>query len=682
MSAESTELQSAPASTAPRRLLVLAGDRDWALARIRVWRGVGPALWLSAQAAAPFVLPQQAFRHLGGEFALLVYDCHAGLDPDALAAAVGLVRGGGIVALLTPELAAWEGMPDPERARLAIAGVPAAAISGRYLRRFAALLAQLEGVELHTPAGAVTEFPSPSVAPSPPVLHLTPDQKAVWRAIRHCACGHPHRPLLVHADRGRGKSTLLGLAAARLGRGGVGPVLVTAPARRQAEQLLQTARGVAAEAPRFIAPDLLLQTRPEAGLLLVDEAAAIPPRLLEAMVRIYPRVMLATTLQGYEGSGRGVLLRFAQLLDRLTPGWRRCELKQPVRWAAGDPVEAACNRLLMLDAGLSAPAPVESPALRFGELQRDELVRDEPLLCAVFGLLVNAHYRTTPMDLRQLLDGPNLRIWCAQTQGQLLAVALIADEGPLPVELRDPIWRGERRPKGHLLPQTLAQHLGIEPALGCRSRRIVRIAVHPAWRRRGIGRALLAAVAESAAPCDLSGASFGADAELLGFWRSLGFQPVRLGVKAEVSSGAPSLLVLRAESDAGGGILRAARARFASQFPAQLPLWHGEVPAELVAALMAGLPPLAGGASHAELSSFAYGQRPYEAVFDLLRPMALQWLSASDKLRDLQDGEIRLLVRLLLQQQAPALVCAETGISGRRELIASLRRLTARWLES
>jgi tRNA(Met) cytidine acetyltransferase len=515
-------------------------------------------------------------------------------------------------------------------------------------------------------------------------MQLTRDQRAAWRAILHCVSGHAHRPLLLQADRGRGKSTLLGIAALRLLQRGVAPIVVTAPSQAQAGPLLQAA-GVASprELPagvRFFAPDALLREMPHAAVLLVDEAAALPLQLLQRLVRRYPRSIFSSTVHGYEGSGRGFQLRFGELLDRAAPGWQRQQLTQPVRWADEDPVEAAFQRLLLLDAEMEMEPDRQGAEIRFARVERDDLLRDETRLRAIFGLLVQAHYRTTPTDLRQLLDGGNLELWVAMQGAAVIGVALVALEGPLPAALHGPILRGERRPRGHLLPQVLAQHLGVERALGVRSLRIVRIAIHPHLRRQGLGRKLVEQVLYSHPQCDLAGASFGVSEEMLRFWGSLAMQAVRLGVRPEVASAAPSALVLRATSTIGAGVLQQARARFAAQFSTQLLRWHRQLDPQLVMVLLGGLclPPPAGPVRD-QLVAFAHGNRPFEAVFDLLRVMALHWLSGRQPVIS-EHG--CLLVTLLLQSRDMAGVGAACGLTGRKQVIARLREAARQWLRA
>src|SRR5690606_17971146 len=93
------------------------------------------------------------------------------------------------------------------------------------------------------------------------------------------------------------------------------------------------------------APDALLASSRQADWLIVDEAAAIPGPLLEKLAVRFPRVLLTTTVQGYEGTGRGFLLKFCGRFA----GLQRYSLSTPVRWAAGCPLERVVASALLFD---------------------------------------------------------------------------------------------------------------------------------------------------------------------------------------------------------------------------------------------------------------------------------------------------------------------------------------------
>ncbi|MDS0114958.1 AAA family ATPase, partial [Enterobacter hormaechei subsp. steigerwaltii] len=97
----------------------------------------------------------------------------------------------------------------------------------------------------------------------------------------------------VTAPRGRGKSALAGM----LLNGIQGSAVVTAPAKGATDVIAR----FAGEHFHFMAPDALLASTTEADWLIVDEAAAIPGPLLEKLASRFPRVLLTTTVQGYEG---------------------------------------------------------------------------------------------------------------------------------------------------------------------------------------------------------------------------------------------------------------------------------------------------------------------------------------------------------------------------------------------
>ncbi len=712
-----TALRQAAAVCDHRCGALLAGSRAWGQAAAgAAIEPVAPdqVLWIGDAAPAGYrtLAPAQARQVLGSEVDALVFDAWAGFDLEALGASAGAVRAGGMLLLIAPPLADWPRWPDPERRRITVHPHPPEAVGGRYLARLARIAAcdpgvvvVAEGTALPEPP-AVPANPPAAAAESPPFR--TADQRLAVAAIERVATGHRRRPAVLTADRGRGKSAALGIAAGRLLHQ-PRQILVTAPRleavepvfRHAAEQLPEPERGHAllrsgAGSLTFVPPDELLRHPREADLLLVDEAAAIPTPILERLLARYARIAFSTTIHGYEGTGRGFALRFGRVLERITPGWRPVQLETPVRWAADDPLERLLFRALLLDA---APAPEEALAgldraavdagsgddeCRLEPLDRDRLAGDEPLLRQLFGLLVSAHYRTSPLDLRHLLDGPNITVWVARYRGQVAATALIAREGGFDAAMAHAVWMGERRPRGHLLPETLAAHLGLEAAPCLTAARVMRIAVHPAVQRRGLGHRLLAAIAASAQEVgvDYLGTSFGVTPELLDFWEGAGYRPVRLGARPGAASTARSVLLLRPLSARGERLAAAARGRFLGELPHQFADPLRDVEPHLAARLLG-----AGGASgpdaadHGDLVAFARGRRPFEDSPGAIWRLALAGLTAPGQVR-LTPAERDALVLKVIQKRSWGECAEQLGLTGRAQVDALLRAAVARLLSA
>ncbi|MFP4683451.1 MAG: GNAT family N-acetyltransferase [Ectothiorhodospira sp.] len=624
--------------------------------------------------------PAQADTLLGRTLDALVFDASEGVAPDALGAAAGALRGGGVLLLILPAVC----LDSP---------------FGRRMRRI---------LEAALPCPAEEDsLPLPRIPPEDPHPDragcLGADQRRAVAALERLARGRAGRPLVITADRGRGKSAALGIAAGRLlahPRGEASAplhIVVTAPRLAAVAPVLERARAACTPGAReredisvtgpggrldYLPPEAACGVA--ADLVLVDEAGGIPVHWLERLLVAHGRVAFTTTLHGYEGTGQGFATRFQDTLRRRAPGTRSLHLEQPVRWASGDPLEALLDRLLLLGtrAGMEA-MPGDTPKVHLERLSPERLAGEEALLEAVFGLLVLAHYRTRPSDLQRLLDDPAMEVTVLWAGGEVAAVALVAREGELDPALCAQVWAGRRRPGGHFLPVGLILHGGLPPGAGrlC-YHRVVRIAVHPGLRRRGLGARLLAAVVDRARErgADAVGAGFGATGGVLAFWQGQGFAPVRVGVKPEVSSGGWGVTVLRPLTAAGEELATAAGQRFARALGPLLadPL-RGMEPA-LAAGLWRGAAVVPPDPEQARaLAGFAHDRRPFETSLPELA-VAVPWgLSDPARAALLEPAQRDALVMRVLQHRDWDTVARHAGVHGRRGVIRLLRRALGRW---
>ena len=605
-----------------RALVWLYGPPDKARQQAqRLWEAQTwqAPLWVGAEhetPVAPCLPAGKARTRLGAEHQLIVLDASGsqGLDPDALGALAGTVSAGGLLVIITPDN--WGEQPDPDYARFADYPWQWDSLSAHYLKRLAFQLTGESTIVRWKVDGSLT-LPRLSLrdlraTPFDDADCLTADQARTVNALVKLK---RRRPLVITADRGRGKSAALGIACARLLQKSVTQLVVTAPRLSAVESLFARVVALCPQGQRlsparfelpngsslcFLAPDALNEQVDQARLggsgsyLLVDEAAAIPAAMLAHWLAAFPRIAFATTVHGYEGSGRGFALRFREVLNRTAPQWRELPLDTPVRWSVGDPLEATIQTLLLLNAPLpEAHASTHCPTASM-LLTQAQLAKQRELLAKLFGLLVQSHYRTTPSDLRQLLDGPGTAIRTIIAAQEPQAVLVTREEGGFNAALAEQVARGERRPQGHLLAQSLAAHSGSREALTSRWRRVARIATHPERRREGLGRRLLEEDIANARQqgVALYGATFGAEASLLRFWLALGFTPVRLGITRETATGEYAIMVARALTSEGQAVLASLRDTFAASLITLLAFELATLPAPIVALLLPSLPRL------------------------------------------------------------------------------------------
>lgn len=305
---------------------------------------------------------------------------------------------------------------------------------------------------------------------------------------------------------------------------------------------------------------------------------------------------------------------------------------------------------------------------------------DETLLRELFGLLILAHYRTTPGDLRVLLDSPNLQVQLLRVAGAVVGCALVAEEGALSDALAEGVWQGVRRPTGHLLPQALIAHEGYAEVAPWRAWRVVRIVIHPDCQQQGLGTALLDALVDQArrAGVDYLGASFAATVDLLGYWRCNGFLPLRVGDQLDPVSGSHAVLVLRPLSAPCKTWFAHARQRYGERLRYRLPGSLRQLPVALLPALFADLAMSAPDPEQRRrLAGFAYQRRSLESTLieldRLLLATVAQWPAAG-----LENSDQQLLVARIWRQQPPTEVAEPAGA---RAQLQRLRELAGRLLE-
>jgi len=463
---------------------------------------------------------------LGQECQLLCCDFRDGFDANSFTAATGCVRGGGLVVIL-PEL---QTQPTLDQVWLNSA------------------LQQLIVVE---------ESQSPLIpdAVDTRTRQCFEQQNQAVEKILKVVEGHRKRPLVMTADRGRGKSSALGIAAAQLLQQRTIHILVTAPSLATVEPVFEHAQRLLPQAHvekgrlqyqqsilEFVAPDELLRCQRKSDCLFVDEASAIPIPMLQEMVETHHRAVFSTTIHGYEGCGRGFTVKFQSWLATHRPGTQFFHLEQPIRWNEEDPLEQWLFESFLLDAELSEWKAGQLKG-QLVQLDKRRLVTEPEMLRSCFALLVNAHYQTSPNDLMLLLSDDAIQLHAIIEQGVCLACMLTAAEGKLESDLVEQIQLGRRRPKGNLVPALIANQLGVEQAAKQASLRIMRIAVHPSLQRKRIGSEMVQQLIKRS-DYDFYSTSFGATTELVQFWRHCGFTPVKLGSQREQASGTHSLVMI------------------------------------------------------------------------------------------------------------------------------------------
>lgn len=392
-------------------------------------------------------------------------------------------------------------------------------------------------------------------------LCRTVDQaKSVVKFINSITDKSLRSTVTLTAARGRGKSAALGLAIAGAVAYGYSNIFVTSPTPENLKTLFEFVFKAfdALEYQEHIDYELVQSTNPEfnnaiirvnifkdhrqtiqyihpsdsvklgqAELVVIDEAAAIPLPLVKNLLGPY-LVFMASTINGYEGTGRSLSLKLIQQLRQQSSSFggnnveikkqvqsasgkmlQELQLNESIRYAPGDEVEKWLNDLLCLNCcqispeysirGGGCPLP---EACELYYVNRDTLFSyhkvSEMFLQRLMSLYVASHYKNTPNDLQMLSDAPAHHIFCligplapGQTINSLpeiLCVIQVCLEGEISEDsVKANLQRGKRA-SGDLIPWTVSQQFQDDDFPKLAGARIVRIATHPDYQGMGYGQ--------------------------------------------------------------------------------------------------------------------------------------------------------------------------------------------------
>lgn len=576
-----------------RLMLVVAMVENHGLAQAKQLPEIGePCLWVDVpqkrQSQAPkhqYISANQANQYLGTSNQYVIYNAHRGFNASALCALSGTIKGTGVLILLTPPTSQWQSNFDSQ---LKAYGQLERHAHSYFIQWWQRQWQHHSAVYvLHEEVNQVKTThwqPFTKLLKQWPLLEPTREQQSIITTLVTAYNQQSEIVYTIEGHRGRGKSACLGWLIKTIGKeDNHGPVVVTAPSKRAVGSMTQTA---GLQKVNFHALDALLKQRPKAGLVIVDEAAAIPLSQLTKLVKHYKLVVLSSTQDGYEGSGQGYRLKLPHIISTLGLTSKAMTLTQPMRWQADDPLETFIRSSFLCDVRIPDAmldlATEDLQHVSYRLMTGEKLAQDNELLKQVYALLMLAHYQTTPQDLRLLLDHPQHKIYLCYVNDCLVGMAWVAQEGNLDSTLAQQISLGRRRIQGHLLAQILAQQAGFSIACEMRSWRIQRLVVLPRLQGKGLGSALLNHIyaCGEAHQIDFIGASFSASNNTLRFWLANNFTSAWLGLRPDTATGLNSVQVIQPISQGAKALKDQLKCHFKGYLDFGKGMWFTSVDAE------------------------------------------------------------------------------------------------------
>ncbi|MCF6193812.1 MAG: GNAT family N-acetyltransferase [Kangiellaceae bacterium] len=648
----------------------------------------------------PVITQDKVNQYLGQELDHLFYDARDDFSPNAFAAIIGCLVGGGSLALLLPN-----SMSDLNavKNRVTTSMNEKNVCLVRLVDEFSSIQSICELSTRNSPNES-TFYEPRRIEPQLSALFYEQQSKAI-EMIKRVSLGHAKRPLVLTASRGRGKSASLGIAAAELVCKQKKEILVTSPSKANLDvfyfhfnnrlkdlsnpplyKTVDIENNTLKNKITFLPLDKLILKKNIDTFLIVEEAGAIPVQILKKISNRANRVIYSTTTDGYEGNGQGFKIRFMDFLDSKFRQWKSYQLTYPARYSVNDPIEKAVNNALLFSNEQTTFhfKTVDLDKVEYRVLPRRELRFNEPLLKQVYNLLLTAHYQTRPSDLERLLSDKNMLIYIAIYNNQVLSAALVLKEGPLTQEQCSKIEQGKLRLAGHLLPQSLMAHQGIERAGLLEYWRVMRIATHSEFRNTSLATLMINQIKKDAfsSTATILGACFALQNLVVKFWYKQKFVCNRIGLRKDSSTGELScefLFLVDKEIDSFKHVFTKLTDSFNRHFTFYLNSNYRNIDVNILIQMLTkqvvkdNIEP-----SHSEHELIRYidKARSFEMVEWHLYQFLIYYLASSKlKFNNLTHRQKTLVFKKVLQNTTWECIIEQLDYSGKKEISKELREI-------
>ncbi len=681
---------------------------------------------------------------LGETHQSLLIDLTEGFHPNDLGIVVETVEEGGILIAVSPKLEEWNNLVGKWHEEMISSPYTVDDIVPRFYRRFIRKTLEAIGIIIFdADKRKIVKKYEPAETEESREEIVIPESREIKRKLyKLCATQDQIRVLqlferffdrekdrkavVITADRGRGKTAVLGIVTPylisrmqRVLKRAV-RIMVVAPTPQAVQTYFKFLRkAMVRQGMRefkvketsgmitvlnskyarveYVVPRRAMVESEYADIVIVDEAAGIDVPVLWEITKKVRYIVFSSTIHGYEGAGRGFSIRFLKKLESdENTEVEKIHLEEPIRYGKGDPIEKWLYDVLLLDAqpvelddeDLRA---IEEGKLEFEMIDKDKLLKDEKLLREFFGIYVLAHYRNRPSDVVILLDMPNHLAFRVKVNEKTVCSIHVAIEGGIDEKTIEEMADGFK-PKGQIIPDLILKHHWDYEFPKMFGVRIVRIATHPSVMGRGIGSFALKRLVDWSCgnEFDWIGSGFGVSPELLKFWLKNGFLPVHMTPQRNEVSGEHTVVVMKPLKMHVQEIVEKLNASFVKRLLEWLSDELSDLEVEVSIQLLHSLrrdfnypAPEIDYVNKKRVKKYLQGVSLYEYSSDVLRPLVRYMYSRTNR-AELSEKEETVLVAKCLQLRdwTYAGECiGEYGMRPYKTLLSALKKVW-KWYEN